>query len=1045
VLQVFRTRIARWVAIAAAIVAVYALAGFVIAPRIVRNALLKDIPQAMDATPSVGAIHINPFLFQVEVDDFALAGKGGEKLLGFGRLFIDFQLSSIWHRAYTFKQIEIASPYLNAVVARDGTMNLLALRPKPQPGAPTPAPAAAAKPIPALRLGSFKVTQGSVSYQDESHPSQFAARLAPIDFELKDFVTGVAGGLFTFTGVTKLGERVEWHGHVSIQPVESDGELSIQGLRVRTLWEYLEDRVNFVIDSGTIDVQSTYKFALKDAIELQMNLAKASLSDLVVKPRNSDAAWVSVPQLLVTGANVDLSQRRVQVDSVSLSGMKLQTWLEPDGSLNLMQLAAAPSGAASAPPAAHAPTLSATTRGAAGAPAPNDAGAPWRVELKAFDLKDSSISAEDRSVQPAAKVVLAPLDVQIGGASLDLSKPVEVKLDTRIDGKGSIAVSGEVTPQPASASLKVKLSGVDLTTAQPYIAQRTSMTLRSGRLGGEAQVSYSQVAKPGGNAKAGPAFSFAGDIDLEDLRTVDDLRHDDLVKWDRLDIRGLKFQQNPSRLEIAEVLVRKPYARAIIESNATLNVTNALKGPGGGKSGTADAHGAAGAQEPVAQEAAAPPEPAAKRAGSRKKGAAASPDAAAPSSAQAQSASAAMPMAIKKVLIKDGLANFTDLSVSPHFSAAIQKLQGSVLGLSSKPGSRATVDLEGAVDAFSPVSIKGQVNLLSAALYTDLALDFRNMELSIFNPYSGKFAGYNITKGKLTTELHYKVEGRKLDAQHHIVIDQLEFGDKTESKDAVSLPIKLAVALLKDRNGVIDLNLPVTGSLDDPKFRLAPIIWKVFVNILEKAVTAPFALLGSLFGGGPDLQFIDFHPGVSTVDASQTDKVKAIVKALQGRPQLKIEVPIAAVPELDRPALIDAEFESRLSEAMAQAPSRKKQAAAGAASPAFDQLDPSSKLDLLTRVYQHEMGGEPKYPDAVTAVKQKPEQISAKIDFLTTALHEHLTVPDDRFKALGEQRAQALQQALLTDTQIDPARVFLVANDKATAKDGSVRAELSLR
>lgn len=1038
-LQVFRTRIARWAAIAAAIVALYALAGFVIAPRIIRNALLKDIPQAMDVTPSVGNVHINPFLFQVEVDDFALAGKGGEKLLGFGRLFIDFQLSSIWHRAYTFKQIEIASPYLNAVVAHDGTMNLLALRPKPQPGTPPP-PAGAAKPIPALRVGSFRVIQGSVSYQDESRPSQFAARLAPIDFELKDFVTGIAGGLFNFTGVSKLGERVEWHGHVSVQPVESDGELSIQGLRARTLWEYLEDRLNFVIDSGTIEVQSTYKFALKDAIELQMNLAKVSLSDLEIKPRNSDAAWVSIPQLLVAGTNVDLSQRLVQVDSVSLSGMKLLTWLEPNGSLNLMQLAAAPSGAAGAPPAAQAPTLSATSGGAAGAPAPNDAGAPWRVELKAFDLKEASISAEDRSVQPAAKVVLAPLDVQVGGASLDLSKPVEVKLDTRINGKGSIAVSGQVTPQPVSASLKVKLSGVDLTAAQPYIAQHTSMTLRSGRLGGEAQVSYSGAAKPSGDAKTGPAFGLAGDIDVEDLHTVDDSRHDDLVKWDRLDIRGLNFQQNPSRLEIAEVLVRKPYARVIIESDSTLNVANALKSPGGDTHAAPDTHAAADTHE-----SAAPQEPAAERAGKRKKGAAVSPDAGTPSSAQAQSASAAMPMAIKKVLIKDGLANFTDLSVAPHFSAAIQKLEGSVLGLSSKPGSRATVDLEGAVDAFSPVSIKGQVNLLSAALYTDLALDFRNMELSIFNPYSGKFAGYNITKGKLTTELHYKVDGRKLDAQHHIIIDQLEFGAKTDSKDAVSLPIKLAVALLKDRNGVIDLSLPVTGSLDDPKFRLAPIIWKVFVNILEKAVTAPFALLGSLFGGGPELQFIDFHPGASTVDASQTDKIKAIVKALQGRPQLKIEVPIAAVPELDRPALIDAEFESRLSEAMAQAPSRKKPAAAGAAPPAFDELDPSSKLDVLTRVYQHELGGEPKYPDTVTALKQKPEQVSAKIDFLTTALHEHLSVSDDRFKALGEQRAQALQQALLADTQIDPARVFLVANDKATAKDGAVRFELSLR
>jgi hypothetical protein len=172
--------------------------------------------------------------------------------------------------------------------------------------------------------------------------------------------------------------------------------------------------------------------------------------------------------------------------------------------------------------------------------------------------------------------------------------------------------------------------------------------------------------------------------------------------------------------------------------------------------------------------------------------------------------------------------------------------------------------------------------------------------------------------------------------------------------------------------------------------------------------------------------------------------LKAIVKALQGRPQLKIEVPIGAVPELDRPALVDAEFDSQLSEAMAQTSTRKKRAA-GAALPTFAELDPSSKLEVLTRVYQRDLGGEPKYPDTVAAVKQKSEQLSAKIDFLTAALHEHLTVSDDRFRALGEQRAQTLQQALLMDTQIDPARVFLVANDKATAKDGAVRFELSLR
>jgi hypothetical protein len=402
-----------------------------------------------------------------------------------------------------------------------------------------------------------------------------------------------------------------------------------------------------------------------------------------------------------------------------------------------------------------------------------------------------------------------------------------------------------------------------------------------------------------------------------------------------------------------------------------------------------------------------------------------------------------MPMAIKKVAIDGGVTNFTDLSVAPNFSAGIQNLGGTVLGLSSKPSSRAKVDLHGNVDAFSPVSITGEVNVLSASLYTDLAMSFRNIELSIFNPYSGKFAGYNIAKGKLTTELHYKVDSRKLDAQHHIVIDQLEFGDKTASKDAVSLPIKLGVALLKDRNGVIDLNLPVTGSLDDPKFRIGPIIWKVIVNILEKAVTAPFALLGALFGGGADLQYVEFQPGISTLDPAAVNKVKSVAKALTERPQLKIEVPIAVVPDIDRPALATARFNAQLNELQTLKGGRKKGAAA--TPPPYDQLDPGTKLELLTELYVKDAGAEPKYPPAVTELKQKTEIVSAKIDFLTQGIRERLVIGDADLNTLGQQRAMALEQALLTDTQIDPARVFLVANDKASSKDGLVRLELSLR
>jgi hypothetical protein len=479
------------------------------------------------------------------------------------------------------------------------------------------------------------------------------------------------------------------------------------------------------------------------------------------------------------------------------------------------------------------------------------------------------------------------------------------------------------------------------------------------------------------------------------------------------------------------------YARVIIEPDESINVKRVLTGPGATVVAPSGNTG-----PPIA--ATAVPAPAAPLPAARGKKPAAGKGtaAAATSAAAAPTAAPAMPMSIKRIVLKSGQANFADLSVKPNFATGIQNLEGTVVGLSSKPNSRAKVDLRGSVDAFAPVSISGEVNVLSAALYTDLTMSFKNIELSTFNPYSGKFAGYNISKGKLTTELHYKVDGRKLDAQHHIIVDQLEFGDKTESKDAVSLPVKLAVALLKDRDGVIDLNLPVTGSLDDPQFKLAPIIWKVFVHILEKAVTAPFALLGSLFGGGPDLQFVDFQPGAAELDPGATEKARTMVKALDSRPQLKIEIPIAVLGELDRPQLVEEKFQAQIHEIQAATAARKK---SSGPTIGFEQLDATAQLDLLTQLYTKNFGAEPKFPESISAIKAKPEIVAAKIEFLGRELHQHIAISDSDLMALGQQRAMNLQQALLTGTQLDPQRIFLVANDKAKNHDGRVRLELSLR
>ncbi|MDP9065303.1 MAG: DUF748 domain-containing protein [Pseudomonadota bacterium] len=984
----------------AVLIGLYALVGFLVTPKLLRNALMRDIPKSVGLIPAIGEIRVNPFLFQLEIRGFSLAEPRGAPLLGFRRFFIDFDLSSIWHLAYSFARIDIEAPYVNAVIAKDGRLNLAQLSPRPDAG--SPGHAAKQEPIPAVRIRDFKVSQGLLTFADRAHPSNFATRLEPINFELKDFITGVGGGLFTFTGASKLGERIEWHGHLSVQPIESDGEFRIDGLQVHTLWEYLEDRLAFEVASGKMDLNATYHFSFKDQMKLQADVSKISLTGLVVRPKGSADDWLTVPELLASGTHVDLAKRQAHTGSLVLTGMTLQTWLEPDGSINLSKLTASPSPATS-PPASAA-----------------DAGPGWSFDLHELALRDARISAEDRSTKPAVKVLLAPLSLKVEGASLDMTKPLNLAIETKINDGGSVGMTGQVTPRPMSANVALQLSGIELAMLQPYLAQFTSMTLQGGALSGEGAVRY-------GASK--PALQFTGNLSVAKLHTIDNALHQDFINWDRIDVQGLRYQHDPDRLDIDQVQVLKPYARVIIEPDTSINVKRVLAGPGASVTAPAGP-----GQTPVTAVAPTAPTATPTRKSRGK------PVKAAATPASAPAAVPGMPVSIKTISILDGETDFADLSVKPNFATGIQKLKGSVTGLSSQPKTRAHVDVHGSVDRFAPVSIVGDVNVLGASLFSDLTMSFQNIELSTFNPYSGKFAGYNISKGKLNTDLHYRVDGRKLDAQHHIVIDQLEFGDKTESKDAVSLPIKLAIALMKNRAGVIDLNVPVTGSLDDPKFKLGPIVWKVFVNILEKAVTAPFAWLGSVFGGGPDLQFIDFQPGTADLDPAAIQKAQTLVTALNERPEIKIEVPIAMVKELDAPPLADAQMQSQIEALQAAGAVRKKAAAIP-----FAQLEPAAQVDLLARLYAKVLGGEPKYPDSIAALKTKPEIAAAKLDFLTHAVRDHITVGEAELTALGQQRAMNVQQVLLTGTHIDAERVFLVGNDKAKNLAGKVRLELSLR
>lgn len=1002
-----KLRSVRILLILLAAIGAYAAAGFWLVPRVLRSQIVVRSRTMLGLAASVGEIRFNPFLLQLRVDDLAVADRSGSPMAGFKRLFVDFEVSSLWRRAYVFREIEIDSPFTNAVISAGGAWNLAQF--VPRSSAPKPAPAANA-PLPRIRVDALRIAGARFDYLDHRPPADLTLRLAPIDLDLRDFATDAAGGQFVLSASTPLGERIDWHGRVAVAPFASDGEIRISGLRARTVSTILRNRlgarIGFALTSGRIGLVAHYRAQLQPTLRLAIDQASAEIAELGVAPAGSTEDWIRLPRLQVGAASFDLKSRRVQVGQVALRGLSVDAWLDAAHRLNLAALAGqGASTSSAAATSASSPATVASTSASASSSASASAGMrasgapparPWQATLGRFSLADARVSFEDRSTHPGAKFLLAPLSLEVDGASLDTRRPVTVRLASGVGAQGRIAANGTVVPAPLSANLSIAAHDVDLAALQPYIAQATSLTLDRGRLHAALRLQYHT---------GGPALLLTGALGVDDLHTIDDALQKDLVNWRQVDLRGLRLQLDPDRIAIAQVLAVRPYARVIIEPDRSLNVKRILSAPGAATASAAPAGPLTGTAVADRTRPARQPAPA----GSRPK-----------------EARQPMRVTIGTVEIQDGQTDFADLSITPNFSSGIDHLSGLITDLDSKPGARAKVNLHGQVGPYSPVAISGALNLFGPETYTDLSLSFRNMDLTIFNPYSGKFAGYEITKGKLTTEMHYLVDHGRLNASHHVTIDQLEFGAKTASKDAISLPVKLAVALLKDRNGVIDLNLPVTGSLADPEFRLAPLIWKVVVNVLTKAVAAPFKLLGALFGAGPQIQFADFRPGDAALDATDLAHLQVVAKALAARPQLKVDVPIAPLAALDAPALVEARYRAQIDEQMLGRPT----------------LDPKAQVAMLATLYRAQFGSRPRYPAPPKGQAATPE---AQIAFLATALKSRIHIGPADLRALAERRAVAMEQALVTGTGVDPSRVFLVANDKVTAHAGAVRLQLVLR
>jgi hypothetical protein len=1038
---VLRSKVFIAAAIVAVLVGLYALLGFKVLPGVVRNKAIEYVRAEYGRELSIGEVHIHPFKLQLEVRDVSFPDSDATRMLGFERLFVDFELSSLWRRALYFSDVDIDAPYAHAVIRPDGAMNFADLTPR------TP-PAEDEEPT-RLWIADLAVERGVVDYDDLARRRPFQRQFAPVNFRLQDFKTTPEGGDFKLSARSRADEQFEWKGHFALAPVvSSDGDFIITDLRALGVSEFLGEALPFGLSGGLIDLGGHYRLALGNVTELDLTLPMVELDALSLRARGVDEDWVQIPKIAISDTVLALPASTASIARIAMDGLAAKAWLDKDGSVNLERLfapesvgEAATAGSASgatppqAAPDASPPDAAPVADGAVAAKAPPAAQeSDWKVTIAAIELANARLDLEDRTLTPAASFALAPVAVRLTDLTLDQGKPVPITMSATLDEKTQIEAAGTIVPDPFAAALDIKLDALDLTKFQPYVGATTAMTIRRGQARATGKLSLT----PAGDKD--PDFSFTGDIRVSRFHSIDNLLQEDFINFERLDLRKLRFAMAPDSMSIDRATLARPYARISISPEQVLNVA-AVFDPEGTATALAErkAQAAAGDIDEVEKKGKAKP------AAKPKKGEQAE---AAPPPQEAL-VETGWPVRIREVQIESGQMNFSDQNIKPNFAADIKNLHGTMSGLSTDPNSSAKVDLKGEVGEFSPVTIAGEIQVFAFDRHTDIGMKFENIPLPVFNPYSGRFAGYNIAKGSLTTDLKYLIENRKLDAQHHVRIDQLEWGEATESKEAVPLPLKLATSLLKDVNGVIDLNLPVTGTLDDPKFRIGPIVWQIIKNILVKAVTAPFRLLGSLFKGAEEAQFVSFAPGEATLDPAVAEQMAALAKGLAQKPEIRLDVPIGVVPDLDNPALVDRALAAATDTAARQVLRIKPDDEEPV--PPLASLEPKKQIAVLSAVVLKLSGTvpppQPEFvpPEGTPRKEARAMEQAAIVEALTETARAAVVVDPLELQRLGQARGEAIQAALLASGELPPDRVFLARNDKVTAQDGKVRFELGIK
>lgn len=855
---------------------------------------------------------------------------------------------------------KIASATLTAPIVRatrrgDGTVaGLDALEASLATGSTTDAPKT--EPF-SVAVSQLRLVEGTVHVRDET--VDFSRTLQSIAVEVDGFsTTAEAPAALALSARTDDDAQLKVTGELRPASRQVAVDATLESLRMAGLAPYLRLFTTAIVD-GKLSAGATVR-ASQAGNELALEVAdgRVTAADFRIEGPRGKRLLLSAPKIEITGIGVDLQKRAVDIGRASVTGARAQAGRQPDGSRFVdweALIVERPPGAADQTPA-------------------------WSMKLDQFELVDARLQAFDRAVEPATILDFDGLSASIRNLSSDLSSRMDVELRTRLGG-GTAHARGWLRPQPAEAELTLDAANIDITPLRPYLAEYANAVLASASVSAAGTLSVKA-------ARASPVIRYEGSARVTNFAALTPSTNAELARWRALALDSIRVDTGaePPLLDIGAVKVDDFYARGILSAQGDLNLVEVFA--------------------PAAE--AAPAQASAPKAAT-----------AAPAKAAAQSASTDKPpmrIRVGGIEFVRGRVNFTDNFVKPNYTANLTELAGTVGELSSDGANPADVAIRATGDLGSLIEITGKINPMVTPLVLDLRGSTKDVELTRLTPYSIKYAGYPITRGRLSMDVHYKIENRRLQAENHLFLEQLTFGDRVESPTAMNLPVHLAVSLLQNSRGEIDISLPISGSLDDPEFSIGALIGAAVAGLVKKIVTAPFAALSAAVGGDEDLGHVAFAPGSTRLDDAQLKRLESLAKALNDRPALRLNITGRALAATDAEALHRGKLDAKLRAAKARELSRGGRSV----DPQSVTVAADERERLIGVVYEDEdIAGKPR--NFLGMAKSIPPEQMEEL------LMGSIDVQDKDLRQLAEDRAGAVRDHLAEQGKVPGERLFLAA------------------